>query len=112
MDSTKCNIWTSRIGTTVPVDSYPNGVSPNQVMQLVGNVWEWTDTEYLVTDEQGKPVVGEMPMQVVRGGAFDTYFEAQCASHFRTGDIALARNHNTGFRCAMNLGDAPWLNEG
>jgi formylglycine-generating enzyme required for sulfatase activity len=111
MDNSRCNIWSSRIRRTVPVDSYPQGAAPNHVLQLVGNVWEWTDSEYNIVDDQGRPIVGEMPMHVVRGGAFDTYFEAQATSDFRTGQIALARSYNTGFRCAMNLADATWLNE-
>jgi len=40
MNSKKCNIWTSRRNGTVPVDEYASGVAPNQVYQLVGNVWE------------------------------------------------------------------------
>ena len=110
MDRNRCNIWSSRQGTTVPVTEYSDGAAPNHVLQLVGNVWEWTDTEYMVNDDQGRPIVGEMPMHVVRGGAFDTYFEAQATSHFRTGQIALARTPNTGFRCAMDLSEASWLN--
>ncbi|MGD2111264.1 MAG: formylglycine-generating enzyme family protein [Phycisphaerae bacterium] len=110
MDNTRCNIWSSRFGKTVPVEEYPNGAAPNQVRQLVGNVWEWTDTEYAISDDIGRPIVGEMPMQVVRGGAFDTYFETQAANYFRTGQIALARTYNTGVRCAMNLSDATWIN--
>lgn len=109
MDNARCNIWSSRFGTTVPVDRYPKGVAPNQVRQLVGNVWEWTDTEYLVTDDDGRPIIGEMPMHVIRGGAFDTYFETQATNYFRTGQLALARVHNTGFRCAMDLSEATWM---
>jgi formylglycine-generating enzyme required for sulfatase activity len=112
MNSEKCNIWTSRKNGTVPVDEYPSGVAPNHVYQLVGNVWEWTDSEYVIADGTGNPVVGEMPMHAVRGGAFDTYFESQATAHFRTGQIALARTHNTGFRCAMDLNDATWINGG
>ncbi len=112
MDKKKCNIWGSRIGETVPVATYPTGAAPNHVLQLVGNVWEWTDNEYTVADASGRPVVGEMPMHVVRGGAFDTYFEFQSTSQFRTGQLALSRTHNTGFRCAMNLADASWINGG
>ncbi len=110
MDRDKCNIWSSRIAGTVSVSKYPEGAAPNHVLQLAGNVWEWTDSEYAITDEAGKPIVGEMPMHVIRGGAFDTYFEMQATSEFRTGQIALARPHNTGFRCAMDLAEATWIN--
>jgi iron(II)-dependent oxidoreductase len=110
MDKEKCNIWCSRICGTVPVNKYPAGAAPNHVLQLMGNVWEWTDSEFSVADERGNPIVGEMPMHAIRGGAFDTYFEMQATSDFRTGQIALARAHNTGFRCAMNLRDATWIN--
>ena len=109
MDNTRCNVWSSRHGTTVPVEEYANGSAPNQVRQLVGNVWEWADTEYTITDDLGRPIVGEMPMHVTRGWAFDTYFEIQATTYFRTGQIALARMHNTGFRCAMNLSEASWI---
>lgn len=110
MDKHRCNVWSSRVGATVPVSEYSEGAAPNHVLQLVGNVWEWTDTEYAINDDYGSPIVGEMPMYVVRGGAFDTYFEAQATSHFRTGQIALARTQNTGFRCAMDLSEASWIN--
>ncbi len=111
LDSKRCNVWASRIRTTVPADAYPEGAAPNQVLQLVGNVWEWTDSAFDVVDDIGSPIVGEMPMHAVRGGAFDTYFEGQATSLFRTGQLALARSHNTGFRCAMNLSEATWLND-
>lgn len=110
MDNARCNIWSSRHSTTVPVNQYAKGAAPNQVRQLVGNVWEWTDTEYMVTDDESRPIVGEMPMHVIRGGAFDTYFETQATNYFRTGQLALARVHNTGFRCAMDLSEASWIN--
>lgn len=110
MDNTRCNIWSARVGGTAPVNSYPKGAAPNQVLQLIGNVWEWTDSEYNIADDEGRPIVGEMPMHVIRGGAYDTYFETQATSHFRTGQIALARTRNTGFRCAMDLSQASWIN--
>ena len=112
LDITRCCIWSARQRGTVAVNSYPKGAAPNHVLQLVGNVWEWTDTEFSITDDQGRPVVGEMPMHVVRGGAFDTYFETQATSHFRSGQLALARNYNTGFRLAMDLQDATWITRG
>jgi len=110
MDAGRCNIWASRHAATVPVDEYANGAAPNHVRQLVGNVWEWTDSEYAITDDEDRTIVGEMPMNVIRGAAFDTYFETQATNYFRTGQIALARAHNTGFRCAMELSEASWIN--
>jgi len=111
MDNTRCNIWSSRIGGTVPVDQYRTGAAPNRILQLIGNVWEWTDSPLMMTDEEGRPIVGEMSMQAARGGAYDTYFESQATSHFRPGIIALARTHNTGFRCALDLSLASWMND-
>lgn len=110
MDSTRCNLWMSRQGRTVSVSEFPAGEAPNHVRQLVGNVWEWTDSEYNITDDEERPIVGEMPMNVIRGAAFDTYFETQATNDFRTGQIALARTHNIGFRCAMDLSEAVWIN--
>ncbi|MFQ5413318.1 MAG: formylglycine-generating enzyme family protein [Phycisphaerae bacterium] len=109
MDNTRCNIWSSRHRGTVAVDEYPTGAAPNGVLQLIGNVWEWTDTDFSIVDEENQPIVGEMPMHVIRGASFDTYFETQATALFRTGQIALARSHNTGFRCAMDLEQATWM---
>lgn len=109
MDVERCNLWASGHRKTVPVTEYPTGAAPNQVRQLVGNVWEWTDSEFSVSDDEGRPIIGEMPMRVVRGGAYDTYFDTQAMSTFRTGELALIRTHNTGFRCAMDLSEATWM---
>lgn len=103
MQRTRCNLWNSGIGTTVPVTDHSDGVAPNGVCQLIGNVWEWVATEFNILADDGTPIVGEMPMMGVRGGSFDTYFEAQASSTFRSGQIALGRTHNTGFRCALDL---------
>ncbi len=103
-DTGKCNVWMSRIGHTVPVTEYDNGAAPNAVLQLVGNVWEWTGSDFSVVDDENRVVVGDMLMQEIRGGAFDTYFPSQATSVFRTGLAALARTHNVGFRCIVNLG--------
>ena len=103
MDQAKCNTWASRAGGIMPVDAYPTGAAPNGVQQLIGNVWEWTASPFEIQDSEGRAVMGEMPMRAIRGGAFDTYFEFQATSVFRSGLITLARTHNAGFRCAMDL---------
>ena len=74
--------------------AYESGAAPNGVLQLIGNVWEWTFSDYQVEDECGRTVVGDMLMKEVRGGAFDTYFAAQATSCFRTGLASLVRAHD------------------
>jgi len=103
MDYRRCNIWGTGLGRTAPVDAFEAGGAPNGVQQLIGNVWEWTASPFEITDAHGRVVIGEMPMRVIRGGAFDTYFDTQATSSFRTGLILLARTHNLGFRCALDV---------
>ncbi len=107
LECTRCNLWNCGAGTTVGVAEYTTGAAPNSALQLIGNVWEWVATEFDILADDQTPIVGEMPMMGVRGGAFDTYFEAQATSTFRSGQIALGRTHNTGFRLAIDLADMP-----
>ncbi len=103
-DPRRCNTWASAKNTTVPVGAYAEGAAPNGVLQLIGNVWEWTASDLEMTDEKGRPIVGDMLLKAIRGGAFDTYFSSQATSHFRTGLACLARTHNVGFRCVLDAG--------
>jgi len=103
-DTRRCNVWSSGIGQTVGVQEFASGAAPNQVLQLIGNVWEWTAGGFDMMDDMGRTIVGDMVMAPIRGGAFDTYFPAQATALFRTGLVSLARVHNVGFRCAMDLG--------
>ena len=85
----------------------------SMVSQLIGNVWEWVDSQYSpsIADRiqfEDFPVHSE-----VRGGAFDTYFPAHATCHFRTGHPLTRRSENLGFRCclpASNLVEEPEAN--
>jgi iron(II)-dependent oxidoreductase len=86
---------------TAPVDSFPAGASPEGIMNLVGNVWEWTRDFYA-------PYAGEPPAdqagkyRVLRGGAWNSD-----PSHL-TSTYRLAYNPdfrfaaNGGFRCVRS----------
>ncbi len=103
LDLECCNLWASGHNHTLPVDACPAGAAPNGVLQLIGNTWEWINADLDCRDEDGGEVVGEAPLKVIRGGAFDTYFPWQATSTFRSGLPALARVHNVGFRCVLDL---------
>ncbi|MEX2112624.1 MAG: SUMF1/EgtB/PvdO family nonheme iron enzyme [Pirellulales bacterium] len=106
VDRTRANLWGSGPGRTVPVDEFPGGVSVGGVQQLIGNVWEWTaDPLTLDCDDDSGQIAGAHEMKSLRGGAFDTYLDCQATCHYQSGDDALARKHNIGFRCAISLCD-------
>jgi gamma-glutamyl hercynylcysteine S-oxide synthase len=103
LDLRCCNIWATGHNATLPVDVCTPGAAPNGVLQLIGNVWEWTNDNLQVTDREGRTVVGETLLKAIRGGAYDTYFPWQATSDFRSGLGCLSRVHNTGFRCALHV---------
>ena len=103
LDLSYCNIWASGHGRTLPVSDCAGGAAPNGTLQLIGNVWEWTDADFEAVDRDGRTVMGDTLLKVIRGGAFDTYFPWQAVSVFRSGLGGVSRAHNTGIRCAMDL---------
>ncbi len=104
-DQAKANLWGCGCDGTVPVDRYEEGMSVGGAYQLIGNVWEWTSSRFGAWQASGNPLVLDASMRSVRGGAFDTYFERQATCEFQSGDKAIARKRNIGFRCAIGLCD-------
>ncbi|HZE40970.1 MAG TPA: ergothioneine biosynthesis protein EgtB [Stackebrandtia sp.] len=95
-----------------PVGAYPDGASALGVHQLVGDVWEWTDTDF-----SGYPGFAAFPYReysevffdrgykVLRGGSFGTDPVA-CRGTFRNWDLPIRRQIFAGFRCARTPADA------
>jgi iron(II)-dependent oxidoreductase len=105
MDRTRANLWGSGPGDTVPVDQFSGGVTVGGAYQLIGNVWEWTGSEFRGDALAMGQLLLEIPMKSIRGGAFDTYFDNQATCHFQSGEPAIARKHNVGFRLAVGVCD-------
>jgi iron(II)-dependent oxidoreductase len=92
-----------------PVGAYPRGASPLGVHQLIGDVWEWVDTDF-----HGYPGFAAFPyreysevffgpkFKMLRGGSFGTDVAA-CRSTFRNWDYPIRRQIFSGFRCARDL---------
>jgi iron(II)-dependent oxidoreductase len=94
----------------VPVGSLPRGRSPYGCLQMLGDVWEWTDTWF-----DGYPGFEPFPYReyseiffgrqyrVLRGGSFAT--SALVARNtFRNWDFPERRQIFAGFRCAESVG--------
>jgi iron(II)-dependent oxidoreductase len=90
------------------VGAYPAGASPSGVHQLIGDVWEWTSTDF-----HGYPGFAAFPYReysevffgpdykVLRGGSFGTD-AAACRGTFRNWDYPIRRQIFSGFRLARD----------
>ncbi len=103
-DHSRANLWISQRGSTVPVEDYSEGVTAGGVYQMVGNIWEWTSSEFCAWVE-GVQVELERPLISIRGAAFDTYFDSQADCQAQSADDPFARQGNLGFRCALSACD-------
>jgi gamma-glutamyl hercynylcysteine S-oxide synthase len=95
-----------------PVGAYPAGASPLGVHQLVGDVWEWTSTDFT-----GYPGFEAFPYReysevffgpdykVLRGASWATDPSVGRAT-FRNWDYPIRRQIFAGFRCARDARDA------
>jgi len=74
--------FSGNIGATTPVGVYPKGVTPEGLLDMAGNVWEWcydyyTANYYQTCRSQGKERNPTRAVQAgpisLRGGAWDNY---------------------------------------
>jgi formylglycine-generating enzyme required for sulfatase activity len=82
-DAGKCNSDEGGKGGTTPVGAYPQGASPYGVLDMAGNVWEWTRSlmrYYPYIPDDGREDVEASRERVVRGGSFYHFRNnARCA---------------------------------
>ncbi|MHB2017005.1 MAG: formylglycine-generating enzyme family protein [Candidatus Xenobia bacterium] len=102
-DPTRLNCQESGFKTTTPVGQFSEGASPYGVMDMLGNVWEWTSDNYQAypesdfwTDKFGTRY------KVFRGGSWNNYhFNNRCANRHR--EVSHCSRTSHGFRCARSL---------
>jgi iron(II)-dependent oxidoreductase len=92
-----------------PVGSFPAGAAPCNARQLVGDVWEWTASDFV-----GYPGFRPFPYaeysevffgseyKVLRGGSWATHPDA-VRTTFRNWDFPVRRQLFAGFRTARDL---------
>lgn len=92
---------------TAPVGSFPAGAAAHGVMDLAGNVWEWTADYYApYTDAKQQdpkgPATGDK--RVVRGGDYFAFQADWARPAYRWKTEPDSYNHAIGFRCAADPG--------
>lgn len=96
-----------QVDDTVEAGSYPTGASPYGVLDMAGNVWEWTadgyDEGYYADSPNENPQGGDsVNRRVLKGGSWNTQaHNVRPANRFWGFP---GRNDTDGFRCAMSAG--------
>ena len=91
------------------IGAYPAGVSPVGCHQMIGDVWEWTSSDFtpypgfnaFPYDEYSKVFFGP-DYKVLRGGSWATRPGA-IRNTFRNWDYPIRRQIFSGFRCASDI---------
>lgn len=98
-DQSRCN-FNMNLGDTTPVGNYPKGATPEGLLDMAGNVWEWTislwgrrvhETEfgypYKAGDGRENLTAPEEIIRVARGGSWNSaWFGVRAAFRIR-GDL-------------------------
>jgi iron(II)-dependent oxidoreductase len=91
-----------------PAGSYPQGASPLGVRQLIGDVWEWTSSDFLPYPgfaafpyREYSEVFFGSEHKVLRGGSF-AVDPVACRGTFRNWDLPVRRQIFSGFRTARD----------
>jgi len=95
--------YNGKVGDTTKVGSYPSGASPFGGLDMAGNVWEWTSSDYkaypYIANDTHEELLSNSN-KVIRGGSFD-YDDIGTRSARRHANDPTATNNNLGFRCAQ-----------
>ncbi len=99
-----------------PAGSYPGGAAPCGARQLIGDVWEWTSSDFLPYPgfrawpyREYSEVFFGPEYKVMRGGSF-AVGPVACRGTFRNWDYPIRRQIFAGFRTARDGGpeDGAW----
>jgi formylglycine-generating enzyme required for sulfatase activity/ribosomal protein L37E len=102
------NAATTSYGRPAPVGTHPEGASPFKVLDMVGNVWEWTASTLRAypggrIPEDTLPESERRKLKVIRGGCYLSNAQ-QATTTYRMGWPEDGADYaQTGFRCAKDV---------
>ncbi len=110
-DAKRCNSSEDGKRDTTPVDVYPGGASPYGLLDMVGNVWEWTrslwgrdnqkpdfEYPYQLADGREDEAADDTMRRVLRGGSFDNNKEVIRCAYRAVNNIPKECGNVIGFR--------------
>ena len=107
-DVALANTFESHIRRTTPIGVFHGGETPEGLVDMNGNCWDWTGSLYIdypydAADGREKPMTSEA-RRVVRGGSWFTY-QAVARAAFRGSSSPDDRDFVLGFRlvCASPI---------
>ncbi len=112
-DAARCNVGSTGIGQPSAAGMFPSGASPHGVLDMSGNVWEWTLSEVVDYADRAQGVDAAAisrevenarqaggAARVFRGvGFFGHARQARCA--YRHGSASRRANRGLGFRVLL-----------
>ena len=107
VDSARANLFENNLWTVALIGAFPGGQNSHGCHQMIGDVWEWTTSDYVpypgfkseFDEYNDKWFVNQ---KVLRGGSFATP-QIHIRSTYRNFFHAHERWMTSGFRCAKDL---------
>ncbi len=106
-DDGKANLGQRHFGPA-QIGAYPEGVSAYGCHQMLGDVWEWTSSDFQPYPgydwfpyREYSEVFYGTEYKVLRGGSWATHISS-VRNTFRNWDLPIRRQIFAGFRCAQN----------